>query len=302
MTILRMTLNNAAGAGSTRSRIALCLATLSTCSLLMTLGCAAGPKDTSPTRLTDLDAKDIPVMLKNEPIAYLRMLKERCQELDAYRLTFYRQERLGLFAKLQPMERIEANFRAEPFSVKFVWPDEDMPYHESVYVDGKNDNKLRIRERVGVLGFAPQVREVDIQLPVQIGKAKNPITDFGLARLTSRTLMPFEDPETAEVMTISYDGLVDLGPMHVPAHHLRIERPQMEGYRYTRQDLFIDAQTQWPAGTDLWLPNGKLDARYRYTQIETDVHFTDEDFKLSEPKEESADSDENGKEAAPEPT
>lgn len=226
-----------------------------------------------------------------DPAAYLRQMQKKVNAMDAYRLVFYRQERAGLPPRLGPLEKIVASFRREPFSVRFEWPDEDMPYYESVYVQGQNDNKLVIRERKGVFLFVPpQVRVIDVMFPVKIGKAKNPITDFGLARIVERTLLPFDDPDIRAVMTVAYQGVTPLDSTGAAAHHLRIERPQIKSMIYTRQDFYIDAQTLLPAGTDLYLPGDTLDVRYRYTEIRTDVHWTDADFRLSKDHPASADS------------
>ena len=222
-----------------------------------------------------------------DPVAYLRELKKRCDAMEQYQLTFYRQERLGVVPQLTDMETIRASFRKTPFSVKFEWDDERMPFFESVYVAGQNDGKLLIRERHGMLLMAPQVRILDVNLPTKIGKAKNPITSFGLAQITNRSLEAFDDPKLKKVMTIKYDGVVDLEPMRRPAHHLVVQRPPMEGYQYTRQDFYIDAETLLPAGTDLWLKDGTLDARYRYTDVKEHKDFTDATFRLAKdhPKE-----------------
>jgi hypothetical protein len=119
-------------------------------------------------------------------------------------------------------------------------------------------------------------------LPVKLGRARNPITDFGLARVTARTLLPFEDPALNEQMTIEYRGLVRLEPQDRPAHHLRIDRPRpVPGIEYTRQDFYVDADTGLPAGTDLYLPAGELGARYRYAEVDFSVQLSDADFELS---------------------
>ncbi|HPD30167.1 MAG TPA: DUF1571 domain-containing protein [Phycisphaerae bacterium] len=220
--------------------------------------------------------------IKADPVAYLRRLYDRCDALEQYRLTFYRQERVGTVVQtLSPMEQIDALFRKTPFSVKFNWNAPDADYYESVYAEGQNGNKLVIRERNGIFPFPPQVRVIDPALPVKIGKARNAVTDFGLARVTKRTLLPFDDPALAKVMTIRYEGVVDLDPAFRPAHHLRIERPPTPGYAYTRQDFYIDAESLLPAGTDLWLKSGQLGARYRYVDIRTDVQLDDKDFRLT---------------------
>ena len=221
--------------------------------------------------------------IKTDPIAYLRRLSERCEALDQYSLTFYRQERIGsVVQKLTPVEQVDALFRKKPFSVKFTWKSPDPAYYESVYVEGQNDSKLILRERKGMFPFPPQVRAIDPALPVKLGMARNPITDFGLARVVRRSLMAFDDPAVAGVMSIRYEGLVDLEPTNRPAHWLHIERPPMPGYAYTQQDFYVDQETQLPAGTDLWLKSGDLGARYRYADINPNVRLSDKDFRLSQ--------------------
>lgn len=246
-------------------------------------GCAPPPAVEGPQRIEPTEQRYASDAERagHDPVAFLREVEERVAKLDRYRLTFYRQERHGLPPSLGTMEEIEAAFRAEPFSVKFDWHDENMPYYESLYVEGKHDNKLIVRERKGALPFLPPTtRVMDVMFPVKIGKSKNPITDFGLARMVRRTLLPFEDPEVAKVMTIEYQGLVNLEPIDRPVHHIRIERPEMEGYQYTRQDFYVDAETLLPAGTDLYLPGEVLDVRYRYTNVRPDDELTDADFML----------------------
>jgi hypothetical protein len=222
-------------------------------------------------------------IIQADPVGFLRQVADRCDKLQQYRMTFYRQERVGaLVQSLSPMEQIRAAFRKEPFSVKFEWESPDSDFYESVYVAGQNDNKLLIRERKGIFPFPPQVRAIDPALPAKLGKARNPITDFGLARVTRRTLLPFDDAALAKVMTLQYEGVTNLEPTGRPAHHLHIERPPTPGYAYVRQDFYIDADTLLPAGTDLWLKNGDLGARYRYADIQTEVKLTDADFLLAQ--------------------
>lgn len=246
------------------------------------IACAAPGKGPSPI-VTAVPApyRADATLLDKDPVAFLRQLKERCDTLDHYSLTFYRQERLGLIPSLQPMEIIQAKFRRDPFSVKFEWADEEMPYYESVYVEGRNENKLVIRERKGIFPFPPTVRMVDVDLPAKLGKAKNPITSFGLAQLVTRTLGPLDDPAIRDVTTARYLGLIQLEPQNVPAHHLRIEHPPAPGYRYTAQDFYIDARTGLPAGTNLWLPDGQLDTLYRYADVDPAVRLSDVDFHVS---------------------
>jgi hypothetical protein len=217
-----------------------------------------------------------------DPVGFLRELHKRTDALDQYRLTFTRQERFGFIPKLGSVEKIRAAFRNTPFSVKFEWDDPERDYFECVYVDGQNESNLLVRERKGLLGFAPQVRAVNVMDPVTFGRSKNPITDFGLAQIVRRTLLPFDDPEVVKVASIRYEGLVELEPTKQPSHHLFITCPPTETFRYPRRDFYVDAQTLLPAGTDLYTADGKLDASYRYTEVDTNVKLTDADFRLAE--------------------
>jgi len=242
---------------------------------------ALAPTVEAPSSVSGKYARDSE-RIAADPIAFLREVAAKTAQLDEYRMTFYRQERLGIPPRLGPLEKMQATFRQEPFSVRLVWNDEEMPYHESVYVEGRNKGQVLVRERKGALPLLPPtVRRVDVDLPVKIGKSKNPITDFGPRRLLERTLAPFDDPQLAAITTVRYEGIVELEPMNRPAHLIRIERSQTPGIAYTRQDLYFDAETLLPAGTDLYLPNNVLDARYRYADIDTNVDLTDEDFRLS---------------------
>ena len=255
--------------------------------MLTAVGCSQSPLASGPKRLSAHEKRyrQEGRRIEANPVEYLQDVRHRCEQLTQYTMTFYRQERLGFPRRLKPMEEIRATFRAEPFSVKFEWDDPSCDFFESVYVSGQNGDKLIVRERngmpVGFIRLKPQVRIVRVVDSIIWGKAKNPVTDFGLARVVQRTLKRFEDPATADGMGIAYVGVVDLEPIQRPAHHLRIDLPPIPGVSCNRQDFYIDAETLLPAGTDLWLPNGKLDARYRYTNVRTDVQLTDADFRLS---------------------
>ena len=247
-------------------------------SLVLLIGCA----DPSPVPHRDGNVPrryaDEARRIDADPVNYLRELAERCRTLEQYRLIFHRQERLG--GVLQPMERIVALYRREPHSVSFQWEDPQAPYCQAVYVQGRDNDKLLIRERKGILFMPPQDRMLDVEDVVELGRSRQPITAFGLEQLIDRTLAPFDDPELAPVMTITYKGVVHLEPTGRPAHHLHITRPPLPGVQYTQQDFYVDVDTGWPAGTDLWLENGQLDARYLYSDIDTEVSLADWDFEL----------------------
>lgn len=218
--------------------------------------------------------------IQADPVGFMRDVGARSEALDQYRLTFYRQERFG--GRLRDMEKIDAFFRKSPFSVKFVWPDPGADYYESVYVAGENDNRLVVRERKGALPLLPPTtRRIKPEDSVTFGRSKNPITDFGLARVTQRTLIALNDPELARDTAVRYLGMIHLDPQNRPAFVLRVERPPHPQLQYTRNEFYIDAETLLPAGVDLYLPDGELDARYRYADLKTEVNLTAGDFRIT---------------------
>lgn len=249
--------------------------------LICMTGCAEPSQPTAkPRRIQQTSKTAIVEQLEREPVRFLEELERRTESFDQYELTFYRQERFGLIRpKLGQLEEIHAKFRKDPLSVTFEWPNPDADYYDSVYIQGQNNNKQVVRERRGMLGLPPQTRVVSVSDPVTFGKSKSPITDFGLAQTMHKTLASFRNPELRELVTIHYEGLVDLDPMGRPAYCLRIDRPNVPKVTYTRQDFYIDAETHLPAGTDLYLPSGQLDAKYRYKDVNIHVRLTDGDFR-----------------------
>ncbi len=219
--------------------------------------------------------------IASDPIAFLRQVKQRCDAIPKYRLTFYRQERLGVLQTLGRIEKIGVTFRADPFAVRFVWEDPSSPFVESLYVAGENDDKLLVRERRGFLGLPPTTYSLDPTSPVKLGQAKRPITDFGLSKLMARTTGTIDSPPGGVPARIEYRGLTRIEQTRQEAHHLVIWRAVAPGHPHPRQDLWVDAQTQLPAGTALYLADGRMDGLYLYADVRPDDSISDKDFRIT---------------------
>lgn len=153
--------------------------------------------------------------IRQDPVAYLRQVAERCRGLEQYTLTFVRYERRGLFQTLHGPEHIRCWFRRSPFSVRMRWLDPDVKYGETVYVAGQADDRVRFVTRTWnpPLRPPPAVNRVDLQTPVLWGESKRPLTDFGLERMMDQTLesLAAAGPD----VLIRYEGL----------RHLRMPGP-----------------------------------------------------------------------------
>ncbi len=201
---------------------------------------------------------------QRDPIAFLQAVESRAAALRQYRVTFVRQERLGVVPSLQPVERMTTWFRAEPFSVKFEWQGDDSEFREAAWVDGQHDGKVLLLRRHGLLGFKPGIERHDPQAAVTFGKSRNPITDFGLYRMIHRTLLRIDGAKRFGGADVRYVGTSELEG--VQAHHFEIAYPKEDEFPNKRQDLYIEAASGLPVGVYLWLPNGDLDAMYLYLE------------------------------------
>lgn len=247
--------------------------------------CSAPPAADPGARRTVAAAGDDAVakQIERDPVGYLRDVLARCEAMSTYKLTFYRQERLGLFGGLGAVERIQATFRAKPYSVRFEWPEPESYIADSCYVEGENDGKLIVRERHGWMGFPPTIRKLDPYDPVRYRKSKRPITDFGLAQLMQRTLATIDDPPLGQPAEFKYHGIEIVPLSDARAHAIVLTRAATKDSPCTRQDLWIDEKTRLPAGTRLVLPDGRMDSLYVYENVQPNVAVTDADFRITAP-------------------
>lgn len=220
--------------------------------------------------------------VRADPIGYLREAERRAGVLREYHVTFVRQERLGLVPSLRPAERIAADFRVSPLSVKFVWMDPDSEYRECVFFAGRNDDKVVLLARRGLLGLPAQPAAYDPMDGVRFWRTRNPITDFGVHRMIVRTLKRYDDAAALGGARLTYVGqrMVE----NTLVRHFEVHYPKADPFPNKRQDLFIEVASGVPVGTNLWLPDGKLDATYLYLDRQVPAApMADELFTLTKP-------------------
>lgn len=224
--------------------------------------------------------------IKKEPVAYLYESLSATQRLKSFTTHFQRQERLGLIPQLKEQENIRAEFRDDPFSVRFTWMDDDSEYQQCVFVKGRNDNKVLLVPRKGVLGQPPAVQKYPASYAVLFQKARNPITDFGPRRMMERILDRIEKARKVGDVAIKLVGAAEIGPRKEPCFHLELRYPPKDQFACKLQDLYISIQTHLPVATYLWLPakeertEASLDGMYAYNGLDDGVDHSDGVFVL----------------------
>lgn len=257
------------------------------CVAIGVAGCAQ-PKVDIPAGATFEVASQaaLKARVAKDPVAFIREVHAETSKLKEFTTVFMRQERLGVFKELAPLETIFAEYRDEPFSVRFTWLDKGSEYKQCVFVRGRNEDKVVLLPRKGLLGFPPAEQKFAPQLAVEFGKARNPITDFGPRRMLERVLEGIEKSVELGGATLTVREPTEIGPAKEPCLHIEIRYPKGRGVTVALQDLYLSTATLTPVGTYLWRAGREdrtedtLDAMYLYTQIDTSVRLTDANFQI----------------------
>ncbi len=226
-----------------------------------------------------------------DPIAYLEECLAVSRRVKSFKTDFQRQERLGVFHELKPMENILAEYRDEPFSVRFTWKDKKSKYLQCVYIEGQENGLVQLMPRQGPFGLPPSVQKWPAKLAVEFHQSRNPITDFGPRRLLERTLDRIEEARAHGEVSIQLRDATEIGPAKEPCFHLELRYPAGDKYPCKLQDLYIHAQTQLPVATYLWLPGrderseATLDGMYVYGRLDPEARLTDANFVIEPVKQ-----------------
>ena len=230
--------------------------------------------------------EDANARIAAHPIQFLEESLEESKKLTAFTVNFQRQERLGLLKELKPQENMLAEFREEPFSVRFTWLDDDSEYAQAVFVRGKNDNKVLLLPRKGLAGQPPTVQGFPPAFAVLFGKARNPITDFGPQRMMERILDRIAKAEKKGNVAVKLREPTEIGPAKEPCFYLELRYPPGDEFPCKLQDLYISARTKLPVATYLWLPGkderttNTLDGMYLYSNLRPTAVLTDRNFVI----------------------
>lgn len=223
------------------------------------------------------------------PLHSLKKSLAATRDLKQFTCEFWRQERLGPLDQLRPAERIRAEYRPIPLSVRFTWLNENSEYRQCAYVQGNNDDKVLLLPRLGLLGLPPTVQRYPPAWAVVFGKSKFPITDFGPRRLMEKTVDRIEKAQKFGSVRMTVLAPTRIGPMHEPCFHIELRYPKGDPFRAKLQDIYISLETFLPVATFLWLPGREerctdtLEAMYQYGGVAPTDDLADADFKIQDP-------------------
>ena len=243
----------------------------------------------NPTDSPDSD-RDRLLKYARQPRQLLADAQTAAEGISAARLTFFRQERLGLLQRLQAMEEIAARYRAEPHSVFFRWITTDTPLSACVYVANQDDGKVLLLNRKGLFGGPGSVTALNPELAVIFKQAKLPITDFGPREVLGKLLKRISEADAHGDVFIQLTGAGRVGPRRSDCYQIKLHFPPADPFDAKLVDLFLHRDTLLVAGVRVWLTNQRyrddetrLDALYWFVDYQTDVDWTDSDFEIRGP-------------------
>lgn len=221
-----------------------------------------------------------------DPVKFLQDSVARTRDLKSYSCTFIRQERLGMFKTLMPVEVMAAEYRAEPLSVRLTWTDPESEFMQCAYVAGRDDGKVQTLPRKGLLGAKPNVEKYDPSLGVTFGKTRNLITDFGSRRMAERLVDRIEKAKPLGGVKAVYKGEASVGPKNEACYLVELRFPEKDEFPNKLLDLYICKKKLVPIATFMYLPGEPercektLDASYVYAGIEPTAPVTDKHFLI----------------------
>jgi hypothetical protein len=198
--------------------------------------------------------------------------------VHAYTARFVRQERID--DTLRPREEAELKFQ-RPGRLYLRWTDGEPKGREILYVPGRDDDKLLVREPGLVSGLFTLVLAPDS--PRVLRESRHPVTDIGIGRLVERITGDVRKGLRAGELV-----LTDHGEAKERAGVSRIEISVAAGasghYYAPRVLVDIDRMSALPVGLAAFDGDGRIVGRYEYHEVRLNVALGDIDFDAANPR------------------
>jgi hypothetical protein len=205
-------------------------------------------------------------LAENDPIAFLEACVRRYdREVKGYRCGLHKQERLD--GKLQRSEEIDVAFREDPFAVLFEWREGTRLAFRTMYVKGKNNDKLLVKP-AGLLALAGVV-ERDADGAEARKSGRYPLTEFGMKIGTQRTLAAWKAAVKNEAFHVEFLGEVkvkELGDRICwKLKRSKYKEPEEDGI--VECTIYVDKETWLQTGSVCKGAEGQLLGEYFFKDV-----------------------------------
>jgi hypothetical protein len=220
----------------------------------------------------------------NEALTLARAAQAKLRTWPGYRCIYLRDEVIGNELQQNSLRLI---VRHQPFSVNMEWVEPTSKKgRKAVYVEGKNNNKMIVKQLVLKLTLDPQES-------IKRKESRHTILEAGLKNMMDRFVAAWEEEQKANETDVKYfDAAVEVTVAgkhyHYPCRCVETTHPlSTKGkYVFARVKVYFSQETglpvsmegyDWPDGIDT---QGRLLERYIYADMKTDPAPGDADFEL----------------------
>jgi hypothetical protein len=246
---------------------------------------AVSPGQGSPNRAAAespaADAEQSPLTLR-DVINFAAESRDAVKEIKDYTAVFSKTEMIK--GKLIKQE-LQMKFRAKPFSVYFLYRGGSADGRQAIYVDGRYDNKLIVKEANGIGSVLPGGVHLRLSDARVVAENRYPVTHVGIANLLETTIRDWEKEskvagDQVDVKFFPHAKLKEVPCQAVQVMHLK----KLGDLKYHMNRVYFDKETRlpvraerygWPAREGEKPP---LLEEYRYTDLKTNVKLNDADF------------------------
>jgi hypothetical protein len=177
---------------------------------------------------------------------------------------------------------IQMKFRQQPFSVYMKWArPNSMDGQEVAYVQGKNGDKLRVRN-IGLLK-AVGFMSIDLDDKRTLEHSRHTIREAGIANLIDRTAQNWQfDRQSGKAITTIAEFQFDGRPCYRVETVHTAKLPQFYSYKGV---IYLEKNSKYPLRNENYFwpvpggnPAGELMESFSYTRLEFNKGLKDVDF------------------------
>jgi hypothetical protein len=209
---------------------------------------------------------------------WLKRAESTLARTDSYTAIFHKQERIK--QKLTEKETIFLKFK-KPFKVYMKWVKEPFKGRESLYIDGYNNNLIKVRE-CGILGIFTV--DLDPKGTLIMKGNRHPVTHSGIENLVQLIKRSWERGVSAGEIDIRKKRDESVYGRATKKVEMVFPKKKENSYYCHRVLINFDVETKLPIRVHIYDWNDTLIESYGYEAIKLDAGLTEADFDPNNPE------------------
>jgi outer membrane lipoprotein-sorting protein len=208
---------------------------------------------------------------------WLKHAESKLARTDSYTAIFHKQELIQ--QKLTEEETIFLKFK-KPFKVYMKWVKEPYKGRESLYIDGYNDNLIKVRE-CGLAGIITV--DIDPKGTLAMKGNRHPVTHSGIENLVKLIRRTFEKGVSDREIHLREKGEERVYGRTTKKVEVVFPKNKANRYYCYRALMNFDVETKLPIRVQIYDWNDTLIESYGYEAITLDAGLTEADFDPNNP-------------------